>query len=359
MIMKKRRSLCRDKKGMATIFGALFFVILLLMGFNLFIWVFVNYDNYNRVIANMQQRDQAAIGENLVPQNPGAQNFTSNTFNIVVNNLGIAVSVARIYIVNLSPTGSSQCLPATPCIVDPNPNSPGFSSGNVQAGEINHLIKVTTGGVLAPINDGSGYKVILSSTRGRDYTFYYPWPVTITNTNPSGNFVTNIGPLAIYFDFKSFNFTQGSQTSSQSAFCVPSGSAIVFWVKISNTATDSSVKLKSQTMMQMQPYTANGFGQFVRIWIDDPATVNPGNVVAYNEASNPYVLPAAAPSGPAGYTIVKFSASGQNGGGAGSMGRDDNWITFIGFYYIYRGQTQGQTIPFMDFRSTGGYPGTC
>ncbi len=358
MKLRKRRSLRRDKKGMATIFGALFFVILLLMGFNLFIWVFVNYDNYNRVIANMQQRDQAAIGENLVPQNPGAQNFTSNTFNIVVNNLGIAVSVARIYIVNISPTGSSQCLPSTPCIVDGSPASPGLSNGNIREGEINHLIKVTTGGALAPINDGSGYKVIISSTRGRDYTFFYPWPVTITNTNPSGNFVTNIGPLAIYFDFKSFNYTIGAQTSSNSAFCLPTSTPLVFWVKIANTATDSGVTLEPQTMMQMQPYSANGFGQFVRAWIDAPSTRNPSNVAAYSIAS-PYYLPAASPSGPAPPTIVYISASGQGGTGAVSFSPQDNWITFIGFYYLYRGQLQGQTIPFMDFKSLAGAPGTC
>jgi hypothetical protein len=86
----------------------------------------------------------------------------------------------------------------------------------------------------------------------------------------------------------------------------------VFWVKISNSATDGSITLKAQTMMQMQPYSANGSGQFVRIWIDDPATVNPNNVVAYNEAGNPYVLPALNPNGPAVSTIVKFSAPGQS-----------------------------------------------
>ncbi len=340
---------------MSTIFGGLFFIILILMGFNLMLWSFIQYDAYNTVVNTMTQRDTQAAGENLVPTNPGATDFDipAQSFNITVNNLGIAVSIARIYIINISPTSSNQCT-SSPCIVDPLPASVNFRNGNVQEGEINHKIKVT--GIL--VNDGSGYKVILASTRGRLFSFYYPWPVSAPN-NGQGVFVTNIGPLSIYFDFKSFNFTQGGQTSSTSAFCVPSSPNIVFWVKISNSATDSTVTLKKQTMMQMQPYGANGFGQFVRMWIVDPSTVNPNTVVGYNEVTNPYILPAADPSGPSAYTIVKFSASSEGGSNAQSMGRDDNWITFIGFYYVYKGLVQGQTIPFMDFRSTTGYPASC
>ena len=360
------RKLARSKKGMSTNFGGLFFIILLLMGFNLMLWGFIQMDAYNSVVNSMQQRDQQAISENLLPQNPGAVNITGtglgagNSFNILVNNLGgTSVSIASIYINNLSPTGSNNCYGATaPCVANPASSGTAYSfiGGNIQAGEINHYIAVN--GI--SVGDGSGYKVVLSTTRGRLFSFYYPWPVS---TPPPGGgnglFVTNIGPLSIYFDFKSFNFTQGSQTVSNSAFCMPSTGSVVFWVKIANTATDSTVKLKAQTMMQMQPYSANGFGQFVRMWIDDPATRNPNNVVAYNEATNPYILPAATASGPGPSVIVYFSASSQGGSDALSMGRDDNWITFIGFYYIYRGKAQGQTIPFMDFRSLTNYPAGC
>ena len=140
---------------------------------------------------------------------------------------------------------------------------------------------------------------------------------------------------------------------------MPSVPAVVFWIKIANTATDSSVKLKAQTMMQMQPYSANGFGQFVRMWVDSPATHNPNDVVGYDEVGAPYTLSPGTASGPGPSVIVKFSASSQGAANAQALGKDDNWITFIGFYYIYRGQPQGQTIPFMDFRSLGSYPSGC
>ena len=361
------RRFIRAKKGMSTVFGGLFFVILILMGFNLMLWSFIQYDAYNTTLRSMNQSDQLTISENLVPTNPGAQNFTTTSFNIPVNNLGgTTVSISRIYIMNISPTGSSNCTnlgaSAGPCIVD----SPGtqncagngvcvFTSGNIAAGEINHLIHVS--GVT--LNDGSGYKVILSSTRGRVFSFFYPWPVTPVNVgNPGGNFVTNIGPLSIYFDYRSFNFTQGAQTTSQSAFCIPSSTNVVFWLRIANSATDSSVTIRDTTIMQLQAYGVNGFGQFVTIYVVNQTTVNPNGIIPYSNAQ-PSILPAATANGPATSTLLKFGSTAVDGSSAPSFSRDNNWIMFIGFYYTYRGLTQGETIPFLDMKTTSGYPGSC
>ena len=364
------RRFIRAKKGMSTIFGGLFFIILILMGFNLLVWGFIQYDNYNTSLRSMSQNDALAAAENLVPTNPGAQNFTSTSFNIPVNNLGgTTVSIARIYITNISPTGGFKCTNSDPnslgpCIIDSGPGTQNcagnglcyFTNANVAAGVINQLIHVNG----LTLNDGSGYKVILSSTRGRLFSFYYPWPVSFNNPNGGGQFVTNIGPLSIYFDFKSFNFTQGFQTQSQSAFCVPTSTTMVFWIEVANTATQSGVTLEGSTMMEMQPYSANGFGQFVRTWIVSPTSVNPASIGPYNQGANPYFLPAAPANGAAQKTPVYFGANGQGGTGGINLGNvQDNWLTFIGFYYIYQNQPQGETIPFMDFKSTAGYPGTC
>ncbi len=372
--MRIYRRFVRAKKGISTIFGGLFFIILILMGFNLVIWGFIQYDNYNSSLFKMNQNDQLASSENLVPASPGAQNFTSTSFNIPVNNLGgTTVSIARIYISNISPTGGTHCTNSDPnsqgpCIVDTGSGTQNcagngncfFTNGNVAAGVINQLIHVT--GVT--LNDGSGYKIILSSTRGRLFSFFYPWPVNFNTGNPGGQFVTNIGPLSIYFDFKSFNFTQGSQTQSQSAFCVPTSTTMVLWVYVANNSPTSGVTLESSTMMEMQPYSANGFGQFVRTWIVSPTSINPNSITPYNQnpapVGNPYFLPAAPANGAGSKTPVYFGGAGQGGTGGINLGNtQDNWLTFIGFYYIYQNQPQGETIPFMDFKSTAGYPGTC
>ncbi len=373
--MRIYRKFLRAKKGMSTVFGGLFFVILILMGFNLMLWSFIQYDNYNTSLRSMSQNDQLAMSENLVPTNPGAQNFSSTGFNIPVNNLGgTTVSISRIYIMNISPTGGVKCTnlgaSAGPCIVD----SPGtqncaglgvcsFTSGNIGAGEINHLIHVS--GIA--INDGSGYKVILSSTRGRLFSFFYPWPVTPVNVgNPGGNFVTNIGPLSIYFDYKSFNFTQGSQTQSQTAFCVPQSTPIVFWIRITNNAQDSAVTLKSTSVIEFKGYGVTGAGLVVDDFIDNQTTISPGlGVVGYSDAQ-PTVLPPAPPNGAGTFVEIKFSASSPGGTDAQSLPKSANYITFIGFYYAYRTDPttgapllQGETIPFIDLKVTAGYPGSC
>src|SRR6266571_6417573 len=141
------RQLARSKRGMSTIFGALFFVILILMGFNLTIWAFVQQDAYNGVVSQMNQVDQQAVSENIVPQEPGTQNFTSSPagFNIAVNNEGgTAVTILRIYITGTS--GTTQCaLSSAPCIIEPAPSSTlyTFTNGVLSAGVTRQLIAVS------------------------------------------------------------------------------------------------------------------------------------------------------------------------------------------------------------------------
>src|SRR3972149_2529443 len=271
--MSAYRRFIRAKKGMSTIFGGLFFIILILMGFNVMLWGFIQYDKYNGIITTMAQRDQQATAENLIPVNPGATDFNipGQSFNITVNNLGIAVSIARIYILNISPTGSSQCS-STPCVVDPLPAAMNFRNSNVPEGVIDHKIKVT--GLL--INDGSGYKIVMTSTRARRFTLFYPWPAT---PPPSGQlFQTNIGPLTVFFDFKSFNFTWGSQTDSQTAWVTDTNTEMAFWLKVTNGATDSSIRLRVHSTLLFYPYSAGGLGSATPFFIVSPLTDNPNNI---------------------------------------------------------------------------------
>ncbi len=109
--MSDYRKIASSKKGMSTVFGGLFFVILILMGFNVMLWGFVQWDAYNRVIANMGQRDQQAISENIVPVN-STYSIGSGIFNVVVDNLGASsVSIVQIYISNSNTTGNCQPVP--------------------------------------------------------------------------------------------------------------------------------------------------------------------------------------------------------------------------------------------------------
>lgn len=361
------RRFARSKKGMSTIFGGLFFVILILMGFNVMLWGFVQWDAYNRTIANMSQRDQQAVSENLIPTNATCSsncNLGLGTLTIIVNNLGgSSVSISNVYIfnTNASATNSDPCKPF-PCV-----RAPYGTSGNIPAGATNFPIQVLPGVPIYCSNNvqcSDVYHITLATSRGRLFNLYLPWRFsssTIINNNNGngGQFVTNVGPLAVYFDFKSFNYTAGSSgacsgvapNTSCSAFCMPATNVLIY-VRIANTSSNSSVQLLSSTMMEMQPYSANGFGQFVRAWILDPGSVNPSANSPYS-LSNPYTLAPAGPNGPvpASFKVVRFGGTGQNVAGSAALSRSDNWLTFIGIYYLYNGQPQGETIPFMDFQT--------
>jgi hypothetical protein len=346
--MSVYRRLARSKKGMSTIFGGLFFVIIILMGFNVMLWGFIQYDAYNHVITSMSQRDQQAVSENLIPIN--ATYPTGGPLNIIVNNLGgSSVSIAAIYIFNTNTTGTTQCRPA-PCVLYPPPPSfTYFTSGNIPAGSVNFVVHA----IGINVKDGNSYRITLATTRGREFSLYYPWrfsSTTILGGN-GANFVTNVGPWAIYFDFKSFNYTTGTQTTSQSAFCMPS-SSVILYLRVANTATDSAVTILTQTGMEAQAYGVNGFGQFAQAWLLDPASVNPSTNFAYSYTGNPYTLQAAGPNGPTpqSFAILKLGAGNAGGSGSVTFGNSGRtWITFIGIYYLYKGQPQGETIPFMDF----------
>src|SRR5438309_11930491 len=104
------RRLARSKRGMSTIFGGLFFVIIILMGVNVMLWGFIQYDAYNHVITSMSQRDQQATSENLVPVNVTCTSTCttgSEALTIIMNNLGsYVVTIANVSITNTNPVGS-------------------------------------------------------------------------------------------------------------------------------------------------------------------------------------------------------------------------------------------------------------
>src|SRR6266566_2407379 len=359
------RRLARSKKGMSTIFGGLFFVIIILMGFNVMLWGFIQYDAYNHVITSMSQRDQQAVSENLVPVNVTCTSTCptgSGILTIIVNNLGsYSVTIANVYISNTNTTTTGSCEPV-PCIMTPT-----GTSGNIPAGATNFLIHVSP---TVAISSSSSYRISLATTRGRLFNLYYPWRFNslIVNNGGGGSFVTNIGPLAIYFNTQSFNYTQGSNGpcsgapgyTSCTAFCMPSANSI-FTIRVANTDPANNVTLLPQTAMKLELYGSNAPGQNVLAFIMDPNSVNPSTNSAYNPLVNPYNLMHASVNGvnPASFAIVKFGAPSESTAGSVSFpSKSGNFLTFIGIYYLFQNQPQGETIPFMDFDNaqTAGNP---
>src|SRR5712692_3264441 len=366
--MSVYRRLARSERGMSTIFGALFFVILILMGFNLMTWNFLQDDAYNGIITSMNQRDQQTTSENLAVVAPGASGFTSNSFNITASNVGGAtVTISRIYITNLSPTNSLQCSGASLCTVDTT-GSPRFTNANLQAGENNHRVTVT--GIV--INDGSGYKVVLSTARGRQFIFFYPWPVNVPGVSNSNSTNTAHGALDVKFDINSLNFTRGTQTVSQPGWTVPYATPLVYWVKVVNNALQP-ITISRYTSLYFVCYQdrfgsgqdpGNGLqpcNETDNSFVVDNRTMNPNSLVAYDDANRPYVIPAAGPNGPNGFTILKFGSycPGSNCGNPPPNQDVDfptPYLVFMGFFYKINGVIVGQTISFVAIRACTTWP---
>ena len=176
-------------------------------------------------------------------------------------------------------------------------------------------------------------------------------------TLAANRFQANAGPVTIFLDYKSFNFTQGSQTMSQVAWVVPTGASMVFWLKMTNTAIDSSVTIGFFTALVFTPYSSSGLGTTVPFYVVDSATVNPTNVVAYNNSTNPYILPAAPSTGSGSSLIVKFASTVQGGAIAhGFSATAQTFLVTLAFYYTYRGQAQGETVTLAASRTCSTYP---
>ena len=170
-------------------------------------------------------------------------------------------------------------------------------------------------------------------------------------------FQATAGPATIFLDFKSFNFMLGSETVSQPAWAAPTGSSMVFWLKMANTASDSSVTIHVYTAMVFTPYSSAGLGTAVPFYVVDSATLNPTNVIAYSESGNPYVLPAAPSSGPVSNVVVKFGSSNQGGTSSQTFSATaGTFLVTIAFYYTYRGQPQGETVTLAAMRTCTTFP---
>ena len=172
-----------------------------------------------------------------------------------------------------------------------------------------------------------------------------------------GRFQATAGPVTIFVDYKSFNFTRGSQTTSQTAWVLPTVTDLVFWLRLENTASDSSVMLQKYTALIFTPYSSSGLGSATTFYMVDSSTVNPASIFSYNQTTNPYVLPAASPSGVLSTLVVKFGSNTQGGTGPQALPSiGETAIVRLAIYYVYRGQVQGETVSFVTARSCPAFP---
>ena len=102
------------RKGIGTVLGAGYFIIIMLAIFNLIMWEVNQYDVYQQLVNQMNQVDQERISENLefvYPVITDRKDLGSGkySFNLTIRNAGgITTNIARIYFVNCSDTSPNS-----------------------------------------------------------------------------------------------------------------------------------------------------------------------------------------------------------------------------------------------------------
>jgi len=166
--------LLRHRGGLGTIVGSIFFLMILMIGMNIFVWQVSQYDSYQTALAEVNAFDQERLGEDLDFQYPVIKDLNGTgpyQFKILVNNNGpLDVEIIRIYIQNRNDSTTLTVLDLkTPSLTY------GFENGYIGSAKFAHEIQV-----YSPIqlDDSNKYEVRLATKRGRLFSTIYPMPLT-------------------------------------------------------------------------------------------------------------------------------------------------------------------------------------
>jgi len=345
----------RRRKGIGTVLGAGYFIIIVLAIFNLIMWEVTQYDAYQQLVNQMNQVDQERISENLEFIDPGITDFgtlgPNKCFNLTIQSRGgITVNTARLYFYNYSDTSSNALKIIEKAAAGISVNY--FTNGFINPGESNHKIRVVTTLDMSKATASLPYIIYLVTERGRTFSTVYPRTIL---PRPGNMGFIDIGPLRFVFDYYSLNYTTTTQQTPIPGWVIKpySGQAIMFFVKVINVASDSDIKLKRICNFDcFENIYTGASGKTHPIFIVDKASTWPGGstMFPYDEVNKPYILPKNPdPNNPQGgiSTIIKFGAATP--GTATTISLDENYVylIFMGFFYVYRGQDYGITIPFV------------
>jgi len=356
------------RKGIGTILGAGYFIIIVLAIFNLIMWEVNQYDAYQQLVSQMNQVDQDRISENLQFLNPALTDFETlgsgkYSFSLALRNAGgITTNVARIYFCNCSDTSSK----ALTTIEKGTGGNNCFTNGFINPGEDNHKIfVVTTLDMYTASIRAEPFYIHVATERGRTFSSFYP----IVQTLPPAGSVPyiDIGPLRFVFDYYSLNYTTINQQTPAAAWRIPSytsGTYIMFFVKVINIDTMSNIKLLKYCVFDCIEMAATGASQKIASFyiVGKNSRYPPSQLYAYDETNNPQILPHAE-KGVSGNPdklypqIIIFGCSewGTNKAMYLFTGADKpyEYLVLMGFYYQFPANssyTYGVTVPFVAIR---------
>lgn len=285
-----------SRKGLETIIGGLIVLILLLLSLVAMTVLTRQYDVYQGTVATMQQENTNKYAENIQAILPGiATNLpgiaspfcgggSCNTYDIILDNLGIGVQIAAIYINSTQQPGCT-----TPCVLTPSSSSAPskFSArqGYINAGEYSHGLvfwlqssitlprQCTVGGVLINYNCNT---ITLVTSRGRSFSFQ--WPIPPAGPPPQtggggGGTGLYIGPLVYTYQRGLVGYTTSANCNgpvsdpctpvipiggTNGYWVVPSGTVIIYVKLEADVGVQNDIYLTPNSVMELEVYTSPG-----------------------------------------------------------------------------------------------------
>jgi len=158
-----------SRKGIATAIGAVFFILIVIVGF-VTIWTINTYEaRYQEVKTKMNDWDVQRISENIHIRSLENSTVAGYNLTLIVDNIGgVLVKTSRIYIYDQ--TDKSKLYLYDQRIGAGN----GFVNGSIDVGEQYHKIEVKG----TPLNELHTYRVILTTERGRQFSYVKEYKVS-------------------------------------------------------------------------------------------------------------------------------------------------------------------------------------
>jgi hypothetical protein len=359
------------KRAVSTMVAGIIVLSIFLMADAAMVLVGQQYHAYLLTNYQMRQNEIDRVSESLVPVYPGLDKTVSSpsgTTQYVLtmsNYAGIATRIRRIYV---SSSISPGCYP-NPCVLDPSatavPNSFRALDALVNGGEFGHQVTVW----LSSANQlESGTSTVqVATSRGRVFSFVFPFPQNTKTTGGIGGTGLNIGPLVIMYQAVMITYSVGNsavdyQSPVDTGWVFPYTTNIMFFIKIANQGLNNVI-LSAQSSFQVNQFDSTGdpdtFWLAMPMDTDlctsvfrtnsfDPTTYCgpggaypdgnkvPGSMKAYSSAQPYNFLPPLQPGvccGPPIYVV--FAAGGKSPGQSSSQQFRYNNKAGAAAYYTY------------------------
>lgn len=219
----------RRRRAVSTMIGGIIILTLILSALGTMVFVGQQFDIYQKTVNQMSQEDIERFSENLVAVFPGLSgpNSTSGCggqctqYNMTISNLaGIDVQISRIYI---NSTGSG-CTPS-PCILEMSntPSSYRFRMADryVNPAETNHAVLLwlpSTVTLPKPDPPSPVNRISIVTTRGRVFSFGWPFPPTGTALGGQSGAAVSTGVMRIAYQ-GDYNSAVEDSTYPNAPYC--------------------------------------------------------------------------------------------------------------------------------------------